>query len=293
MDQNLREQKKRGSFLFPLELHPTLDRDGTFYVSCHWHPDIEIIDMQEGHIRLFIDGQPTLVSKDTIIFINQEQLHHLNSLEAGTRYNALVFPAELLSFDMMDYCQQKYLLPLIQKKLLFPSFLTPEHPAFSSVRTALASISRLCKEEPSGYQLSIKAALFELLAALIREDSLIAAKGQTSSGQQKRLDTMRSIVSYLEDHLCEKISLETISAAYYMSPNYFGKFFKRCFGQNFTQYLNGLRLEKACLLLQDTNLPIMEVSLQCGFENLSYFVRLFKKEKGIPPSAYRKKFADP
>ena len=59
----------------------------------------------------------------------------------------------------------------------------------------------------------------------------------------------------------------------------------------YTNYLSRLRLEKACHMLKDTALPIMEISLLCGFDNLSYFNRLFREKKGVTPSEYRRQVA--
>lgn len=290
MNPNLKEQTSRGSFLFPIELYHTYDATGHYYVSCHWHPDVEILYLQRGHIRLFINGEPYLVGPDTIIFVNREELHNLNSLMLGTFYDALVFPLESLSFDFYDYCQQNYLLPLIQKKLLFPLFLNPEDPGYEEVRDCLVTIAAAFDHQEPGYQLTVKASLLQLLSAMVRHSHLLSPQKTDSPFRRKQLDTMKTIVSYLQAHMDRKIRLEDAAASCYMSPNYFCKYFKRQFGKSFTQYVNDLRLEKACHLLETTSLPIMEISLRCGFDNLSYFVRLFKGARGITPSDYRKTF---
>lgn len=289
MKQNLRETRSRGSFLFPLERYRTEDATGNAYVSCHWHPDTEIILLRKGAFRLFLDGQLYPVTADTIVFVNREELHALNCQSDYLLYDALVFPLELLSSSQYDYCQQKYILPLIQKKLSFPAFLTPDMAGYSQVRDQFDAICQALGEEAPGYQLSVKAALFQMIASLARYGLLAASQGPESPFRARQLETMKAIVSYLEDHMGEKISLEDAAALCYMTPNYFCKYFRRQFGMTFTRYLNGLRLERACILLADTDLPVMEISLQCGFDNLSYFIRLFKKEKGMTPTDYRKR----
>lgn len=291
MDEKLRELKERGSFLFPFESYHTHDLSGNFYVSCHWHPDTEIIHLQKGAVRLFIDGESYLIDEETIVFINREELHYLYSVQAGTLYDAAVFPLEFLSFDSLDYCQQKYLLPLIRKELGFPRMLKAGDPCFDEIRQLLIQIANLQKTCTAGYQIAIKAFLYQLLSRLIQEDLLKASADENRQWNIKKLNTMKEIAAYMEAHLAERLSLEDVSAHFYMSQNYFCKYFKQNFGTGFTSYLNNLRLEQACVLLEKTDLPIMEVSLQCGFENFSYFIRLFKRLHGITPSAYRKKLA--
>ena len=289
-NQILQESKSRGSFLFPFELYHTDDSTGSYYVSCHWHPDIEILYLQKGRINLFINGTSLLPEAGTIIFINREEIHHLHSGEAGVLYDAAVFPLEFLSFDVIDYCQQKYLLPLIQKRLAFPRFLCPGDDCYDMVRMQLDTIIQLHESRHSGYQFAIKAALFQILSCLIQHNALIVTDRETMPGE-KKLETMREIISYLDEHMAEKISLDTIASRFYMAPNYLCRYFKKNFGCSFTSYLNGVRLERACRLLTETTLPVMEISLRCGFENLSYFTRLFKQKQGVTPSVYRKQIS--
>lgn len=288
MDQLLLETKPRGSFLFPFELYHTVDPIGTYFVSCHWHTDVEILHMQKGQIQLFINGEPYLIEKDTIIFVNREELHNLHSVVPGVLYDAAVFPLEFLSFDAIDYCQQKYLLPLIQKRLSFPRFIRSDHPCYEELLHQLRVIEQLHMTFPMGYQMATKAALFQILSILIQHDALITESDSGTLPNERKLETLRQILVYLKEHINEKISLDDVAAQFYMSTNYFCKYFKKHFGCTFTGYINNMRLEQACRLLSETALPIMEISLQCGFDNLSYFNRLFRQKKGVTPSEYRK-----
>lgn len=289
MKNLLQETKTRGSFLFPFELYHTNDSLGTHYVSSHWHQDLEILHIQKGKIQLFINGIAYEPAENTIVFINREELHNLHSLAPEVCYDALVFPLEFLSFDTLDFCQQKYILPLIQKHLLFPRFLDSTHPCYEAVVQQLQVIESLHKTFHAGYQLATKAALFQILSCLVQHNCLITDSESISPMNSKKLDMLREISSYVEKHINQKISLEETASHFYMSPNYFCKFFKKNFGCTYTSYLNGLRLEKACNMLTDTSLQVMEISLLCGFDNLSYFNRLFKQKKGVTPSEYRRK----
>lgn len=287
MDQSLQESKTRGSFLFPFERYHTEDDVGSFYVSCHWHPDVEILYLRRGKIQISLNGETFLPEAGTIVFINREVIHQLHSLEAGVLYDAVVFPLEFLSFDLMDYCQQKYLLPLIQKKLVFPTFLRPDDPGYDRVREQLDLLTRLHQTFPEGYQFATKAALFQILSILIEHNALIPTSRLSLPGE-KRLETMRAMISYLADHHAEPLALEDVAAHFYMAPTYLCRYFRKNFGCSFTRYVNTIRLEEACRLLSETSLPVMEISLRCGFGNLSYFTRLFKEKRGVTPSAYRK-----
>lgn len=172
---------------------------------------------------------------------------------------------------------------------MFPRFLDSSHPCYEFVIQQLQIIEDLHKTFPDGYQLATKAALFQILSCLVQHNCLITDSEFIAPLNSKKLDLLREISIYLENHINQKLSLEEAASHFYMSPNYFCKFFKKSFGCTYTNYLNGLRLEKACNMLTDSALPIMEISLLCGFDNLSYFNRLFRQKKGVTPSEYRKR----
>lgn len=290
MNQSLpsREKKPRGSFLFPFECYAAKDPDGSFYVSPHWHPEVEILCLYQGAMELTIDDRSFCPPEGSVIFIGPESIHYLNSLGPGLFYHAFVFPLEMLSFGYEDYCQQSWILPLIQKKAAFPQILEPGAGAHQEVFSCLKRLSLLHQNQEAGYQLMTKALLYQVLAVLVREKALLAAPAQPTAARKKKMETLRQILSYIDDHLQEKLTLEQIASHFYMSSHYFCRFFKENLGKTPTGYINSLRLERACALLSHSDLSVLEVSLSCGFNNLSYFIRLFHRQKGMPPSQYRR-----
>lgn len=73
-----------------------------------------------------------------------------------------------------------------------------------------------------------------------------------------------------------------------MSPTYFSYMFKVLMGQPFTQYVNDIRIRKALDLLRMSDMSVMEICLETGFNNVSHFTRMFKKITGVSPMKYRK-----
>ena len=104
----------------------------------------------------------------------------------------------------------------------------------------------------------------------------------------KNLKLKREILSYIDRKYMNKISLKEISDNFHMSEKYFSRYFKNCFKITFVEYVNSVRLEKAASLLSTTDLSVTEVALQCGYTNISYFIRSFKKVFGTSPHVFRK-----
>ena len=100
------------------------------------------------------------------------------------------------------------------------------------------------------------------------------------------------IIDFIKNNLHEPISVKTLSEKACMSESHFFKKFKDEIGQTPVEFINNLRIERAITLLQNPNKKIKEIFLECGFENRSYFNRLFKKIKKVSPSQYQSKFAE-
>lgn len=91
---------------------------------------------------------------------------------------------------------------------------------------------------------------------------------------------------YIEEHLAEDVSLTTIAEFVHLHPVYFSKVFKLETGKNFSEYLNGVKMNKAAYLLKHSELKIYEVAKMVGYEN-TYFMKVFKKHFSITPQEYR------
>ena len=87
----------------------------------------------------------------------------------------------------------------------------------------------------------------------------------------------KEMVSYIQQNFTGKISLKEFGEQFHLSEKYISRYFKEHFYITLSQYITYLRLEHAKQLLQDTDMPVTEVALQSGYQNVSYFIRSFKK----------------
>ncbi len=93
---------------------------------------------------------------------------------------------------------------------------------------------------------------------------------------------------YVKQNYKRKISMEDMAKLCNISTGYFSKLFKKRSGKSFTTYINDMKLEKASRLLENEDIPIINISLELGYDDCSYFIRLFKKKYGKTPSIYQK-----
>lgn len=103
---------------------------------------------------------------------------------------------------------------------------------------------------------------------------------------------VESICAYIDAHLRENLSREALAAHFFINPDYLGRLFKKKVGQGLNAYVQSKRINQACKLLSQTQLPIGDIGGQVGIPNFPYFCKLFKDMKGQSPQNYRKRFTE-
>ena len=103
----------------------------------------------------------------------------------------------------------------------------------------------------------------------------------------RHTNVIHRTIQYLNTHYQEKITLEEAAQRVYLSPAYFSRVFKAEMGESFTAYLNRVRIEHSKELLRHKNIRLTDIAQLVGFEDQSYFTKVFKKLAGVPPLQYR------
>ena len=102
---------------------------------------------------------------------------------------------------------------------------------------------------------------------------------------------MTTLIDWIEKNYAEKITLDAMAEVCGLTPKYLCAFFKKMTGYAPSEYVNRLRIEKACLMLSDGHSSITDAAFDSGFGELSYFSKLFRRYVGCTPSEYKKKGA--
>ncbi|EOD79427.1 Various polyols ABC transporter, periplasmic substrate-binding protein [Grimontia indica] len=118
--------------------------------------------------------------------------------------------------------------------------------------------------------------------------SLPASEVKDAGTLQTRIN---DVVDYVMANYQQPIRLKTMADRLGMTESYFSRFFHQSSGHRFTDFVNRVRIQRACVLLSDTDDTIADISQTVGFHNLANFSRQFRRIKGVSPLAYRKKHA--
>ena len=117
-----------------------------------------------------------------------------------------------------------------------------------------------------------------LLLTMTMKDCWKESSSLSSLSSRKSL---QSLQSYLQQHFREKISLDTLSEQFFINKYYLTRLFKEQFGKTISEYILELRINQAKTDLRFTNQPIEQIAHNCGFFDIAYFSRKFKKAEGI------------
>ena len=102
---------------------------------------------------------------------------------------------------------------------------------------------------------------------------------------------VNELIEYINYHYDKSISLKQAAKLYFVNEKYLGRVFKSETGYTFHHYLNHVRINHAISYLENTDKSILDISLDCGFGNVTYFNRCFMKFYGMTPTQYRRRYA--
>ena len=294
---SLKEKQSHGTRLFPCAYYHFCNPSHRLRVRHHWHEEVKIIYLHHGSFKLDINMEPYGTDRECFLFINSGELHSLRSLSMEFDEQAVVFSPSMLLFQDYDSIDESILLPLTQNKLTFPRFLDQTSPFFSAFRSCYQQISHIFSQSKETLitgeqiltddvisQLQIKAGILQLIGILM-EAGLMCQSPRTES---QKITAIKTVLSYITDHYHEKLYVQDLASQVNMNEQYFCRFFKRSIGKTPIDYINDYRLNKVIRLLETGDAQITEICLECGFNNMGNFQRLFKRKTGITPLQYRK-----
>jgi AraC family transcriptional regulator len=158
-----------------------------------------------------------------------------------------------------------------------------------AIQSTLRNLWALSDEEGAPSRLLARAAGCAILAELCRQSgaSLAPVRGGLAPWAKRRC------LELMHERLSEDISLDELAAEARLSPFHFARMFKESVGVPPRVYLTQLRLERACELLETTDLPVTEIAFEVGYSSNQVLARLFIKHRHTTPSDYRRAVRDP
>jgi AraC-like DNA-binding protein len=155
----------------------------------------------------------------------------------------------------------------------------------AEIAETINKIIRNCSSGDKAKNIYADLSLKELLIRLVQSQYL--KRVDMDKNDKRNSSRQHFLLDYIHGHLTEKLGVDSLSRKAYMSRNEFFKWFRQQFGITPLEYINRERIKLAKQLLGSPNTTVTETAYQCGFTDVNYFVRLFKKSEGITPGTFR------
>lgn len=249
-------------------------------INPHWHSEFEFIYLEKGYAKFYIDGDEYKIEAGDFLFVNSGSIHSGEELVRRSIGYAIVFDLRLLFSEEPDYCKHEYFLPLLNKRIYIPSFVKDD-----IIREDIRKIISSFIEKSYGYELHIKSLLFSIFWRLFK----FHAERQKENGRLGyKTERIKDVLNYINQNFSKDLTLDELSKQVDMSKFYLCRLFKDSLRMSPVEYINKVRIEKATELLINTDMSISEIALECGFNNISYFIKVFKRYMNITPLKFRK-----
>ena len=274
---DLKENKPHGTKDDPFSTYHIRNNGRSFQIPVHWHDELEIIYVKSGLLTVSISGESFTGKSGEAFVVSPGSLHFMGTQTGNVDYFTFLFPLKYICFRTDDTLDDKLLEPLSNGHLMIK-------PRIGDVAKELCGQLIEINENESKITAQIKTKII-LLQFIIE----MWNKGYIIENDISGRNTVeKEMLSYIQQNFSGKISLKEFGERFHLSEKYISRYFKEHFHITLSQYVAYLRLEHAKQLLQDTDIPVTEIAMQSGYQNVSYFIRSFKETYGVSPLKYRK-----
>ncbi len=243
-----------------------------------YHEDFEFLYVAEGTLKIGVEDKAYEAPPGTVFFFDRSRPHYVDKSEAEKRgpfhWYAILFDISVLG-EEDDLCR------VFLENNTFNTVLKPDPALFRHI----TEIQRIASEHGDGFAFLAKSELLQMMSELI-----ISGQYKQRSGAREfsnSCEAVNAAVEFIEKNYYNKITLSDVAAAAGYSKTHLSREFKKYTSRSVMQYLINYRIQMACRELLYSDKTVTRIATGCGFENVSYFNRVFFKQLGMTPMEYR------
>ena len=262
-----------------------------FYNSWHFHPEMELVHIQNGSGIQFIGDNISRFKKDDIILVGSNIPHLWRCDDTYFQQNSTLKAIATVTHFSEDFWGKEF-LELPENKKIKELMITAKRGIIIRGRTRLI-VAELMQQMLRAVNTDRIILLLQILKSIVagnKTNTLIVSKGFEPSLEIKETERINNIYTYSIANFKEKISLNNIAKIANISPNSFCRYFKLHTRKTYNHFLQELRVGHACKLLIQNKLNITQVCYESGFNNVTNFYKSFKKITGNSPLEYQKQY---
>lgn len=259
-------------------------RYNNFLIDWHYHRELELLLVSSGTMEVYVGEESYKLQTGDVVMIGANQLHRDRSLGEALDYIVLQFDLE----EFFDHSTMPYIryfsetgTPVNQANYIFQENTSVKNDIANCMREILEEVS----QKQTGYELAVNLLIKKIMLLLLRNDSRKVLAEQEDFDRTR----LKPVLTFIEQHLQERIQVEEVCKLANMSYYYFVKYFKKSIGLSFTEYVNYRKIKWAERILLTKDLSISEVGDRIGMPNMAHFYKMFKKYNHCSPKEFQKR----
>ena len=277
------EIEQRGTLNFPVSYYHISKNTPRYIMVPHWHKDFEIIRIISGDFKIYLNNISYTLTAGDIIFVGCGTLHR--GEPENCIYECIVLDLNFLRRKSNDIIST-FITPIINGNSAINCVLNKTDDLIYANANALFSAMR---NKENYFELEVSSLLLKLFSLLYKENYIHSSKENKSTAKQTQ--NVIKMLDWIEENLTEPISLEKLSEISGLNKKYICRIFKEYTSKSPITYINELRIEAACHEMTVNSSSVTKAAYDCGFNDLSYFSKVFKTYKGISPKDYKSEFS--
>ncbi|WP_160359319.1 AraC family transcriptional regulator [Clostridium chromiireducens] len=285
-DKRFLENREHGDIFLPLNIYDSRKEGYLSAIDQHWHKETEITLVVEGDVIFKVNKDTYHASKGDVIIISPYNTHSAQIISPKEGFAlTIVFDLSMLKSSSQFGISYKYIDPILEGKRDITAFI-PSYDKNYIFAEIIKNITDLFVNEKFGYELEINSELLKFLYNMYKKYEE-KYNGERLIGDESARG-MKKAIDYINDHYNDKITIKELASITNYSESYFMHYFKNITNLSVIEYIIKIRLVKSLDLLAGTELSITDISGEIGFNSVSYFTKLFKKQFKLTPIKYRK-----
>lgn len=286
----IHESKIHGQDKFSFSIYHSIVPCCLTSFPLHWHDEVEITYIKKGCANFYICNKLYSAGEGDILIANTKYPHSMQQHnDESSDYFTILINTKLLKNDMKSEVIHDEIIDKFRRiedaSEIFPTFIKADSELSKKLSPYLDNIIEHRKECYSDYQLFVLGNILIIFNYLLEK-----TKRTEKSIDEFKYDfsKIKPAVHAVHNQYEQKLSIEQVASMCYLSKSHFMKLFKNITGKGFNEFLIEHRLHMASLMLKNTNDKLIDIAINCGFENQSYFTRSFTRHFNLTPSQYRK-----
>lgn len=260
-------------------------KTGSPVTAAHIHDSMEFVYVAGGSFRVTLDEKEFTASAGDLVLFRCNTVHKIVPDSSGDNscYVLKVKPALLFEFASASN-GMTYALEFAQNRENTPFFWSAKELENSEIKQCLERIMSEHYADSRYKDLAERVHIGGLLLAVLRSEAVRQDNGDEEEDLRSRI--YRAVV-YMNSRYFEDISAADCSSYVNMSYSYFSRCFRRITGRSFKEYLNLIRVDHAEKALVTSDKSVAQIAVECGYNNVSYFIQTYKAIKGVSPLGTR------